>query len=41
MAGSVFILLFNIPSGATIILVNLLVLAGCYIYAKVGGSDAR
>ena len=33
--------LFNIPSGATIILVNLLVLAGCYIYAKLGGSDAR
>ena len=33
--------LFNIPSGATIILVNLLVLAGCYIYAKAGGSDAR
>lgn len=33
--------LFNIPSGATIILVNLLILAGCYVYAKAGGSDAR
>ena len=32
---------FNIPSGSTIILVNLLFLAGSYVYSKWGVKDAR
>lgn len=32
---------FNIPSGATIILVNLLFLAGSFVYSRCGGKDAR
>ena len=41
-AGVYLSFVFNIPSGATIIFVNLLVLAAAYIWAKVGGcSDAR
>lgn len=40
-AGVYLSFLFNIPSGATIILVNLLFLAGAYIYSKTGGPNAR
>lgn len=32
---------FNIPSGAAIILVNLIFLAGSYLYSKLGGMDAH
>lgn len=32
---------FNIPSGATIILINLLFLAGSYVYSKRGVKDVR
>ena len=39
--GVYFSFVFNIPSGATIILVNLLVLAVCYIVAKTGANHAR
>lgn len=40
-AGVYLSFVFNIPSGATIILVNLLFLAGSYIYSKWGMKDAR
>ncbi len=35
--GVYFSFVFNIPSGASIILVNLLVLAGAYVWARLGG----
>lgn len=37
-AGVYLSFLFNIPSGATVILVNLAVLTGCYAASKIGGS---
>lgn len=40
--GVYFSFVFDLPSGASIILVNLAVLAGAYAWAKIGGSaDAR
>lgn len=37
--GVYFSFVFNIPSGATIIFVNLLFLAGSYLFSKMGGSS--
>lgn len=40
-AGVYLSFVFDIPSGATIILVNLACLLGAYIWSKLGGADAR
>ena len=40
-AGVYFSFVFDIPSGATIILVNLACLLGAYVWSKTGGLNAR
>lgn len=40
-AGVYLSFVFDVPSGAAVILVNLLFLAGSYIYSKWGASDVR